>query len=64
MGQEEQKLTSLPDNAYRELNPGEEYKPIMPAGSKPKEVTPYSVIFGIIMAIRREWFVHYTQNGN
>ncbi|MCI5706475.1 MAG: oligopeptide transporter, OPT family [Odoribacter sp.] len=51
MGQEEQKLTSLPDNAYRELNPGEEYKPIMPAGSKPKEVTPYSVIFGIIMAI-------------
>ena len=40
MGQEEQKLTSLPDNAYRELNPGEEYKPIMPAGSKPKEVTP------------------------
>ncbi len=51
MGQEEQKLTSLPDNAYRELNPGEEYKPIMPAGSKPKEVTPYSVIFGIVMAI-------------
>ena len=51
MKQDEQKLNSLPDNAYRELKPGEEYKPIMPAGSKPKEVTPYSVIFGVIMAI-------------
>lgn len=51
MEQEEQKLNSLPENAYRELKPGEEYRPIMPAGSKPKEVTPYSVIFGIIMAI-------------
>ena len=51
MEQEEQKLNSLPDNAYRELKPGEEYKPIMPAGTQPKEVTTYSVVFGIIMAI-------------
>lgn len=51
MEQDEQKLNSLPDNAYRELEPGEEYKPVMPAGSKPKEVTAYSVTFGIIMAI-------------
>lgn len=51
MEQEEQKLNSLPDNAYRELKPGEEYKPIMPANTKPKEVTTYSVVFGIIMAI-------------
>lgn len=43
--------TSLPENAYRELKPGEEYKPIMSADSKPREVTAYSVIFGIIMAI-------------
>ena len=48
---EEQKLNSLPDNAYRELKPGEVYKPIMPANSKPREVTTYSVVFGIIMAI-------------
>ena len=34
---------SLPDNAYRELKPGEEYVPMMPADAKPKEVTPYSV---------------------
>ena len=51
MEQEEQKLNSLPDKAYRELKPGEVYKPIMPANSKPREVTTYSVVFGIIMAI-------------
>ena len=42
---------SLPDNAYRELKPGEEYKPILPANTTPKEVTPYSVTMGILMAI-------------
>lgn len=41
----------LPENAYRELKPGEEYKPIMSAESKPKEVTVYSVSFGLIMAV-------------
>lgn len=51
MEQEEQKLNSLPENAYRELKPGEVYKPMMPANSKPKEVTLYSVVFGIIMAV-------------
>ena len=42
---------SLPDNAYRELRPGEEYHPVMPAASRPKEVTLYSVLFGSVMAI-------------
>ena len=42
---------SLPENAYRELAPGEEYKPIRPASSKPKEVTAYSVTLGIVMAV-------------
>lgn len=51
MEQEEQKMNSLPENAYRELKPGEVYKPVMPAGSKPREVTVYSVVFGIIMAV-------------
>ncbi|MBD9178324.1 MAG: oligopeptide transporter, OPT family, partial [Odoribacter splanchnicus] len=51
MDQESTKNNSLPENAYRELAPGEEYKPIMPANSKPKEVTLYSVVFGIIMAV-------------
>ncbi len=41
----------LPDNAYKELKPGEEYRPIMPATSTPREVTPYSVIMGLLMAV-------------
>ena len=49
--EENQQNYSLPDNAYTELKPGESYKPILPAGSKPKEVTPYSVTMGLIMAI-------------
>ncbi len=51
MEQENKQMNSLPDNAYRELAPGEEYKPMMPANTKPQEVTPYSVTFGIIMAV-------------
>lgn len=42
---------SLPENAYRELAPGEEYTPIMPAASTPREVTPYSVTMGLVMAV-------------
>ncbi len=42
---------SLPENAYRELAPGEQYEPIMPASSHPAEVTPYSVGVGVVMAI-------------
>ena len=49
--EENKQMNSLPDNAYRELAPGEEYKPMMLANTNPKEVTPYSVTFGIIMAI-------------
>ncbi len=48
---EEKLTTKLPDNAYRELKEGEEYKPIMSSKSRPKEVTPYSVTMGLIMAV-------------
>ena len=46
-----QQNNSLPENAYRELKQGEEYEPLMPTGSKPKEVTPYSVSMGLLMAV-------------
>ncbi len=49
--EQEKQQTSIPENAYRELRPGEEYKPLMPASSAPKEVTPYSVTMGLVMAI-------------
>ena len=41
--EQEKQLTSLPENAYRELAPGEEYTPMLPASAAPAEVTPYSV---------------------
>lgn len=43
--------TNLPANAYKELKPGEEYNPIMPANMIFPEVTPWSVIWGIFMAL-------------
>ncbi len=49
---ETQKMqNSLPENAYRELKAGEEYKPMMPAEATPAEVTPYSVGMGLLMAV-------------
>ena len=39
--------SDLPENAYRELAPGEEYEPVMPAKQSISEVTPYSVIDGL-----------------
>ena len=40
------KIEGLPENAYTELKPGEEYKPLMPANSNPQEITVYSVTMG------------------
>ena len=52
MTQDQQKqLTSLPENAYRELAEGEKYEPMMSSTSTPAEVTPYSVSMGILMAV-------------
>lgn len=41
----------LPENAFRELHEGEEYKPIMPASSNPTEVNVWSVTWGLVMAV-------------
>ncbi len=48
---EENKNYSLPENAHRELRPGEEYKPILSPDKSFPEVTPYSVVMGLIMVI-------------
>jgi putative OPT family oligopeptide transporter len=39
----------LPSNAYTKLEPGQEYKPIVPAGDRRAEVTAWSVTVGLIM---------------
>lgn len=41
----------LPENAQRELKPGEVYKPLLSPDKKFAEVTPYSVLVGIFMVI-------------
>jgi putative OPT family oligopeptide transporter len=43
--------SGLPENAYRELKPGEEYRPIMDPTGTPLEVTPWSLFWGLIMAV-------------
>ena len=42
---------TLPENAYKELKPGESYVPIISAETGVPEVTPRSVTFGILMII-------------
>jgi len=41
----------LPENAHRELKPGEKYEPLMKPNEKFREVTPYSVAVGLLMTI-------------
>lgn len=41
----------LAENAFRELKSGEEYKPIMSSDINPREATPWSVIWGLVMVI-------------
>ncbi len=41
----------LPSNAYKELKPGEEYIPVMLPNKIYPEVTPYSVLMGLVMAV-------------
>jgi len=48
---EEKKVTELPENAYRELKPGEEYKPVLPTNKPVTEVTGWSVGLGLLMAV-------------
>ena len=48
---EEKKNLQLPENAQRELRPGERYQPILDPRKNYAEVTPYSVAIGIVMVI-------------
>lgn len=48
---DKQKRVTLPENAFRELKEGEQYTPLMPKDSHPREVTAWSVGWGILMAV-------------
>ena len=42
---------TLAENAFRELKEGEEYTPLMPKETNPREVTAWAVCWGILMAV-------------
>lgn len=43
--------THLPENAFRPLNEGEEYQPLMKPEKTYREVTPWSLLWGLLMAV-------------
>ncbi|MDR3245082.1 MAG: oligopeptide transporter, OPT family [Prevotellaceae bacterium] len=47
----EENTKGLPENAQRELNPGEKYEPIMSPAKNYSEVTVWSVVWGLAMAV-------------
>ena len=49
--EDNEKVTGLPENAYRELKEGETYHPVMSPQKQYKEVTPWSVCWGLVMAV-------------
>ena len=49
--QEHDFSAELPENAFRELKKDETYKPLLPTESRFPEVTPWSVSWGIVMAV-------------
>jgi putative OPT family oligopeptide transporter len=51
MNDSENIKTSLPENAYRKLEKGEEYTPLMSPKKKYPEATVWSVVIGILMTI-------------
>ena len=48
---EEKQQIGLPENATRELNPGEKYVPILPPNKVVPEANAYSVTLGLVMAV-------------
>ncbi len=51
MEQSKNQPGALPDNAYRELKPGETYEPLMSPHKKYPEVTFWSVCIGLVMTV-------------
>jgi len=51
MSEHEPTTKSLPENAYRELKEGEKYTPVMPSAQVFPEVTWWSLVMGLLMAV-------------
>lgn len=51
MEEKKEQMSGLPENAYCELKEGEEYQPMMRPDKTYREVTPWSVGWGLVMAV-------------
>lgn len=51
MEEKKEQMSGLPENAYRELKEGEEYQPMMRPDKTYREVTPWSVGWGLVMVV-------------
>lgn len=51
MDHPKQEIKGLPENAFRELKDGEKYEPLMSSQKVYPEVTTYSVLMGLLMAV-------------
>ena len=51
MEEKKEQMSGLPENAYRELKEGEEYQPMMRPDKTYREVTPWSVGWGLVIAV-------------
>jgi putative OPT family oligopeptide transporter len=47
----ENEPTSLPENAYRPLKPGESFQPIIPSTAKEPELTFRSIFWGVVLCV-------------
>lgn len=51
MANQPQIQSRLPENAYRELKPGEQYTPMVPPNVTAPEITLRSILFGLLMNV-------------
>src|ERR1019366_1202113 len=47
----ENEPTSLPENAYRPLKPGESFQPLIPAATNEPELTFRSIFWGVVLCV-------------
>ena len=48
---QETRIPKFPENAYRELKPGEKFVPMIPPSMRVPELTPRMFIFGLLMNV-------------
>ena len=50
MSENQEQIKGIPENAFRELKEGEVFEPLMSPKKVYPEITPWSVVWGLVMA--------------